>query len=48
MHPLIPAYLAWRNLYVLVILGGRRDLDQQRRQAWEFFSQLRGDAPILT
>jgi hypothetical protein len=43
MHPIILAYLQWRKLYGLVVFGGRDDLSDERRRAWEFFLEMRGD-----
>jgi hypothetical protein len=40
MHPLIGAYVRWKNLYRLVVFYGRDDLAEQKREAWEFYTEL--------
>lgn len=43
MHPLVPAYLRWLQLYKLVIFAGREDLAKEKQELWDFVKQLTRD-----
>jgi hypothetical protein len=40
MHPIILAYVNWSNLFKLVVFGGREDLVEMKRRAWNFYREL--------
>jgi hypothetical protein len=42
MHPIVTAYLQWRRLFVWNVFGGRTDLKDARKDAWQFYKDLCG------